>query len=208
MKKGLSREAVTAVAVQLVRERGYWALSLRDVAGRLGVKPASLYNHVEGIGDIQLSVAEYAADMLETALVSAVKDKESDEALKCGACAYMDFAKANPDLYKALIHAPKSEDGRARALGRKTFDVFGKILHGYGIDEKNYLHLIRMLRCMLHGFFELCENGFLSHGRAKREDSFRFIVDEFIALVRTYSNVGLASGRDCDAPLTKGEDKK
>ena len=192
MKKGISREVIIKEAVQLVRERSYWALSLRDVAGRLCVKPASLYNHVDGIADIQISVAEYTADILAGRLEEAVGGRRDAGAIAVGATAFMDFARDNPELYKALIHAPKSDARRNLEIGKKTFDVFGKIIHGYGIDENNGLHLVRMLRCMMHGFFELWDNGFMSHGTVGRGESFRFMIDEFTSVVERYRDIARA----------------
>lgn len=180
MKKGLNREIIIGSAVELVIERGYVSLGMRELASRLSVKPSSLYNHILGIEDVQLSVAEYAGDRLERALREATFGKRREEALRRGVVCYIDFAKEYFELYKALIYMPKRDDGRCMEVGRKTFSVFNEILHGFNIDENNCLHLLRMLRAFLHGFLELCENGFMAHGGQSREESFKFSIEAFV----------------------------
>lgn len=49
IKKGLSSEIIYKAATNLVIERGYDNFSLRELAARLDVKPASLYSHVKNI---------------------------------------------------------------------------------------------------------------------------------------------------------------
>ena len=47
--KTLSRkEEIIHVASLLFKERGYNAVSMRDIAKEMGIKAASLYNHIEG----------------------------------------------------------------------------------------------------------------------------------------------------------------
>lgn len=43
-----ARERVLAAAARLFAERGYAAVTLRDIAGDLGIRQASLYHHVPG----------------------------------------------------------------------------------------------------------------------------------------------------------------
>ena len=41
-----SKDEILKVAAQLIREKGYVGLSMRDLAKTIGVKAASLYNHI------------------------------------------------------------------------------------------------------------------------------------------------------------------
>ncbi|WP_080798083.1 TetR/AcrR family transcriptional regulator [Arabiibacter massiliensis] len=45
---GDTRERIVAAAFELFAERGYHAVSVRDIAAAVGVKDASLYNHFPG----------------------------------------------------------------------------------------------------------------------------------------------------------------
>lgn len=48
MKTISRKEEIIAVAAQLFKEKGYNAVSMRDIANALGIKAASLYNHISG----------------------------------------------------------------------------------------------------------------------------------------------------------------
>ena len=56
-RAGLSRAAVVEAAGALADEGGLENLSLVDLAGRLGIRKPSLYNHVAGIGDLRRELA-------------------------------------------------------------------------------------------------------------------------------------------------------
>ena len=51
-KKGITPEKIYQAATQLIIEKGYDRFSLRELAGRLGVQPASLYSHVKNAEEI------------------------------------------------------------------------------------------------------------------------------------------------------------
>lgn len=46
------REEIIIVAAQLFKEKGYNAVTMRDIAAQMGIKAASLYNHIEGKQEI------------------------------------------------------------------------------------------------------------------------------------------------------------
>jgi AcrR family transcriptional regulator len=54
----LTRARVLRAAIALADERGIDALTMRELAGRLGVEAASLYNHVSGKDDLLLGMAD------------------------------------------------------------------------------------------------------------------------------------------------------
>lgn len=52
MKTLTRKEEIIAVASRLFNERGYNAVSMRDIAQAMGMKAASLYNHIHGKQEI------------------------------------------------------------------------------------------------------------------------------------------------------------
>ncbi len=52
MKIQTRKEEIIAVASQLFKEKGYSAVSMRDIAQAMGIKAASLYNHITGKQEI------------------------------------------------------------------------------------------------------------------------------------------------------------
>jgi AcrR family transcriptional regulator len=52
MKNPSRKEEIITVASQLFIEKGYNAISMRDIAHAMGIKAASLYNHISGKQEI------------------------------------------------------------------------------------------------------------------------------------------------------------
>ncbi|HWJ78353.1 MAG TPA: helix-turn-helix domain-containing protein, partial [Niallia sp.] len=63
-KKGLTINTIIETATKLVEEKGYNNFSLRELAGRLNVKAASLYYHISGVDDITKAVGELASERM------------------------------------------------------------------------------------------------------------------------------------------------
>ena len=62
MKQETRKEEIIKTATKLFREKGYSAVTMRDLAKSMGIKAASLYNHInskqEILKDIIISLAE------------------------------------------------------------------------------------------------------------------------------------------------------
>jgi len=52
MKRETRKEEIIRVAAKLFREKGYSAVTMRDLASEMGIKAASLYNHINSKQDI------------------------------------------------------------------------------------------------------------------------------------------------------------
>ena len=64
-RETLNRERVLRTAMALADERGIEALTMRELAGRLGVEAASLYNHVSGKDDLLAGMADLVIAEIE-----------------------------------------------------------------------------------------------------------------------------------------------
>ena len=176
-KKGLTSEEITRAASEMIAEVGYANFSLRDLAARLGVRPSSLYNHVNGIGEINMAVAVDASLQMDRRLAEATRDLPPEEAFLKGLSEYRAFAAENPEIYKALFALPEQK-GDGDFLHRPAnFAVrrFREIAKQFELEESDTVHFMRCLRSTLHGFVTLTSGGFLLRGGVPRDESFQFI---------------------------------
>ena len=186
-KKGLSSEEITRVAVEMIAENGYANFSLRDLAARLGVRPSSLYNHVDGIGAINTAVAVDASLQMNRRLEEATKDLPPEEAFLRGLAEYRAFASENPEIYKALFHIPESmhdEDKLRRRATLYAINPLRRIALQFALDEPNSIHFMRCVRSTLHGFVTLTSEGFLLHGGVPRDESFAILSQMLLNLLK------------------------
>ncbi len=186
-QKGLSSAHIMEEAVRLVEERGYDNFSLRELAARLDVRPASLYNHIDGIGEINKAVAMKAADMLNRTLTEAVGEREGDEAFLDAARAYRSFADGNPEIYKALIRMPASENEDIRRAAFASFEPLRAVIKSYGAAERDMIHFSRALRSAMHGFVELTSNGFMQRDTVSREETYEVLIHGYLNVLKGIS---------------------
>ena len=175
--KGLTAEAITDAAVELLVEKGYGNYTVRDIAVRLGVRAASLYNHIDGVESIDQEVGKRAAKMLNETLMQAIDGKEKESAIEALAYAYRSFAQENPELYRAILGLPGlGGNDELRKVGRESFQAFRQITNRYQISRETGVHFSRCYRSALHGFISLMQSGYYANKSVDAEKSFRFLI--------------------------------
>jgi AcrR family transcriptional regulator len=99
------RELVVETAVRLLRDEGEASLGVNRVARALGIKPPSLYNHVDGNPDLRQAVAREGWNQLAHQL-SAIGGKMRLHRIAARVRA---FARENQALY-AVMHSEEVPD--------------------------------------------------------------------------------------------------
>lgn len=105
-------------AIEIVREAGGpGTLSLREVQRRAGVSPTAAYRHFRDREALLLAVAQECAGLLADHLAAALAaapapvDAAAARARLLAACeGYLDFATANPGLYRAIFFSGEQVD--------------------------------------------------------------------------------------------------
>lgn len=145
----LNRDRVLAAAVEIADERGVGAVTMREVASRLGVEAMSLYNHVankddilDGMVDVVIEQVDLPADV-----------EQWREAMRCRAVSAHEVFGRHPWapmlidsressgpsrlryfdwVLGTLMKAGFSMDGAARA-----FSLLDSYVYGFGIQQFN-----------------------------------------------------------------------
>lgn len=151
----LSAEAVVEAAVGLLPEIGLDALTLSEVARRLGVSQPALYRHVDGVDDLWRRLGVRGRVDLAAALTEAAIGRSGPEAVRSTARAWRDYARANPELYAATDRHPCAGDGELEAAVEAVVAVLALALRSYGLGEAAAIDAARALRSALHGFVHL-----------------------------------------------------
>ena len=183
-RPGLSREAVIAAAAEIADREGVGSLTLAALAAKLGIKPPSLFNHVDGMASLRRELAILALRELGDALANSAIGKSRDDAVRALAGEYRRFARRHPGIYAETLAAADPDDRELNALSNRVLDICLKILSGYGLDRRASLHAIRAMRSIVHGFSSLEA----AHGFGipmSIDESFAWLVDTFIAGLNT-----------------------
>ena len=180
-QKGIDKQTVLEAAISMVAEGGYGSFSMHRLAARLGVKTASLYNHVESVAEVNMAVARRAVSELRSALDEAAYGiSEPRAALKTLAVAYRQYAHENPELYQVIINLPLLEDRQIMELGKEIIEPMMRPLAHWAGSRQEQLHCARSLRSMLHGFVALEATGYFESAEASADDSYGFMIDTFL----------------------------
>ena len=162
MGKGLSREVIVEAAAEAVRKNPFQQISVNELARTLGVKPASLYNHIASAEDIRTEVGLYAAGKLIRETGEAVSGKMPEDALMAFAKAYRAYERDNPGLYFYIIHLHDAEDSRLREAAAAIIQPIIEILSNYGLTPPQCCHWQRVFRSMMHGFIVQQRHGYFT----------------------------------------------
>lgn len=181
-RAGLSRAAVTAVALDLVDAggaTGFDRLTLAAVASSAGVAVPSLYKHVASLDDLRRLVATESVAELTRMLAAATIGRSGGDALHAAADAMRAFAHAHPGRYAATQVAPRLGDDADAELAQRAAEalaVLTSALRAFDLPEDSTVDALRMLRSAIHGFVTLELGG----GFGLPDDldrSYRFLMD-------------------------------
>jgi AcrR family transcriptional regulator len=151
-RMGLDAGRVVDVAARIADAEGLEAVTLARVAGDLGVRAPSLYNHVDGRADLLRAIAVVGVRELTAALREAAVGRSSADALIAAARAYRAYARAHPGRYAATVAAPTRGDEDHRAAAAEAVDVMLAIMRGWDLEGDDAIHAVRAFRSAVHGF--------------------------------------------------------
>jgi len=179
----LNRDKIISSAAELIEEIGLKNLTLNKLAEKLGIKTPSLYNHLEGLNALYAGLVDFGMGRLGECLRNSAIGISKEDAMEAVAYAYRKFVKENPELYKALMKAPKLDKGEIKQSGGIT-GIMNKILEPYNnYSKEEEIHITRGFRSIIHGFVSLENDGFFK-GPADLEESFRLLILSFISSIK------------------------
>ena len=179
-RPGLNSALVLAEAARLADESGLDALSLAQLADRLGIRSPSLYNHVAGLEELKRGLAMLALRELANSLSKAAIGRSRDDAVRSLAAAYREFVKKHPGLYQATHRAVSADDAELSRASDEVVNVCLAVLRGYGLNQRAGLHALRGLRSAVHGFATL-ENAGGFGIPLSVDESFAWLVECFVS---------------------------
>jgi AcrR family transcriptional regulator len=176
-----SREAIIAAAGSLLEEQGLEAVTMANVADRVGVRPPSLYKHVRDRAALIAAVADEAAGDLGVVLEAAVRGvpgEGADARVLRAAIAFRALAGRSPRSV-SLVFAGLGGDLQpsvetAAIAARPLLDVSAELA---GADRA--LATARALTAFTYGFCAMEQAGAFRFG-GDIDDAFRTGIEALI----------------------------
>ncbi len=186
--KGLSREDIVTAAAELIESDGLDRLSARELAARLHIKAASLYNHIRSMDELHTGVGYYAIAELKRAQLQAIGGKSRDDAVRALAESYYRFGRGRPELYKVILSLPMVKNDALQVAAGDVVEPIMSAMSGYDLTMEQKMHLQRVLRSIMHGFISQEEAGCFRHFPVHVSESYRIAVEGFILLLKNMEN--------------------
>ena len=183
-QKGLNSEIVIKAAAELIEKEGMETFSMRLLADFLGIKTASLYNHVESMDGLIAEICRYALRLQKETEMQTIEGKHGEDAVRLLADAYRSFAKKHRELYWLIMNTA-ARDNRVLDDAATLFtDPLKKMLEDFHLSEEKSIHYRRLFRAIVHGFVSQEDTGFFSHYPMDVDKSFHFAVQCYINSLR------------------------
>src|SRR4051794_10414336 len=132
--ESLTRRDVVRAAADVTDELGWAALSLAEVARRLGRHATSMYAHVTGLDDLRNEISLLATDELADRVWSAAIGKVGEEALAAIALEYRAYAPAFPGRTASRAAADRDAPDVAERRTR-LHEPLAATFRSFGLDE-------------------------------------------------------------------------
>ena len=183
-RAGLTIEAVTTAAADLADEVGFDGVTVSAVARRLGVKPASMYAHVDGSEDLRARISVLALDELGQRLALALAGRSGRDAVQALVEAMRSYAAEHPGRWAAT--QVRVDITRAADAGRRITGLMLGVLRGYGLDPAEEPHAVRFLGSTVNGFLHLQAIGGFEHSEPDAEQSWVRMIDALHTTLRAW----------------------
>jgi AcrR family transcriptional regulator len=184
-RRGLDAAQVLEEAVALADADGLQAVTFARLAARLGVRPPSLYNHVDGRAALLRLITLRGLEELTDAIAAAAAGLAGADALRACGHAYRRYAGEHPGCYEATLAPSGRQDAELLAASARLLEMLTAIMRGWQLDGEQAIDAIRAVRSALHGFVSLERSGGFAMARA-RDASFDALLEILVA--------GLAAG--------------
>ncbi|WP_372696780.1 TetR/AcrR family transcriptional regulator [Arthrobacter sp. JSM 101049] len=167
-REPLSRTRLVGAAAELADHDGFAAVTVTALARQVGVKPASIYSHVEDLAALLEGIHELALGELADHVAGAIAGRSGRDALAGMAQAHRDYAGRHPGRWAAM-QRPAGPAVAGSPAARKIVEYTWAVLRAYGLPEPELVHATRFVGATINGYLALEKAGSFEH-RAEHTD--------------------------------------
>lgn len=141
MSRDLSRDRIVATALEIVDQDGLKGLSMRKIAGRLGVEAMSLYRHVANKADLLEALHDRVVGSLEVPETGPWQER-----VRCVAERFRALMVAHPKLVPLLASTPATTPNALGVLERGV-----GVVREAGLTEEQAVIAFQTVFCFVIG---------------------------------------------------------
>ncbi len=139
MKQINRKEEIIATATRLFYEKGYTAVSMRDIATAMNIKAASLYNHIKSKQEILSEIILKVAEEFTTGMENVVGEtssaiKKMEKVIELHIDITVNHSEALAALNNDWMHLEEEEDLKAFVKMREDYEENFRIIIKQGMN--------------------------------------------------------------------------
>jgi AcrR family transcriptional regulator len=189
------RKRILTAALDIIVSEGFINLSMRNLASRLGMTAANIYNYFNNKDEIYILVRAQGFEMLFDLLSRiCLKEKDPLERIECIIRAYIDFGKKNPNYYWIMFssNTPKDLDyagspieevaAEERRISSRVVEIAMAAVKDAVLcnQESEQIHHVIKLWMIMNGIVNLYNSNRLKDVNQHVETIMQRIIDETI----------------------------
>lgn len=183
-RAGVDMQKIIRVAIDITEETGIETLTLKEISKRLNVSSASLYNHVNNLAEVKDKVSHAVLEMLKELILRGIIGKSGTDLIRAIGRVYIGFAQEHPYLYETIQWVNVWADTSSQDIFSDIMRLAGEEGSKMGMTEVESNHIIRCLRCLVHGFASIEGHDGFGY-KVSAQDSFEYALDMFILGIST-----------------------
>ncbi|MEI5992262.1 TetR/AcrR family transcriptional regulator [Enterococcus crotali] len=172
-KKVYKKQHILAAARDLLTEKGFAAITARNVADHMGISTQPIYLEFKNMEELKLTLLNSIHEFLDTEFFS--KRQTSNNLANFG-LNYIDFAKSNTKLYQFLF---VDHHSYGQELQKLSFDSFRNVIQDdemYAAVSKEQLEKLHMrLWILATGMASLSISGIINLSQEQLISAFEAI---------------------------------
>jgi AcrR family transcriptional regulator len=176
VRPGLTPVRLVEAGLELADTAGFENITASSVARHVGVKPASLYSHIQDLHDLKTRMALRALEELAERSMESLAGRSGFDALAALGNAYRDYAHEHPGRFAAARFPLDTDTAMASAGPRQTL-LMRAVLRGYAVPESEHPHAVRLLGSMFLGYSTLELGTAFSHSTPDSETSWKRLLE-------------------------------
>lgn len=147
-----TKQLVIEAACEIADESGMSAVSLKAVAQRLGIRPPSLYNHVDDLESLLHGAAQAGMSEMNRRMTSAAVGVAGESAITAVAEQYAGYMVQHPGVYEISQWATWHNDEKTAELFREYFSLISALVEKIGCSESDLGEVTDIITGFLHGY--------------------------------------------------------
>ncbi len=157
---GNLRSALIEAGVQLLREGGLEALTLRKAAGVAGVSHAAPAHHFASLTNLRSAIAAAGFEIFDASMkceIKKVSPSNPSEVVRAACRGYILFAIENPALFSLMFGGTEliREEPPLGASSGHAYETLTNICLPFSTDAKSLEKMRMLVWSLVHGFTSL-----------------------------------------------------